>query len=93
MENFISSNKKIKQMYYSMRDSGKNYLIAWCKGTNGMWETKIELRKSNITNEQQAENVCPNTIYMNIAGSEFTVPIKPNILKTNIQKNLSHQQQ
>ena len=83
MENFISSNKKIKQMYYSMRDSGKNYLIAWCKGTNGMWETKTELENRNMTRQQQVKKVCPNAVYFDSIGHE--VFSKPNILKPIIQ--------
>jgi len=79
MENFIYSNEKIKQMYYSMSDNGKKYFVAWCKGTNGIWETKIELWKSGMTHKQQGDIFCPNVVDRKLSG--FTVPIKPNILK------------
>jgi hypothetical protein len=84
MKNFVYSNEKIKQMYYSMWDNGKKYFVAWCKGTNGIWETKIELWKSGMTHKQQGDIFCPNVVDRKLSG--FTVPIKPNILKPIFKK-------
>ena len=84
IENFIYSNEKIKKMYYSMWDNGKKYFVAWCKGTNGMWETKIELWKSGMTHKQQGDIFCPNVVDRKLSG--FTVPVKPNILKPIFKK-------
>jgi len=59
------------------------YITFWCKGTNGMWETKTELEKSNMTRQQQVKKVCPNAVDFDSIG--HVVFSKPNILKPIIQ--------
>lgn len=59
------------------------YITFWCKGTNGMWETKTELENRNMTRQQQVKKVCPNAVYFDSIGHE--VFSKPNILKPIIQ--------
>ena len=80
MANFI--NGLSDEVVSSVFKDG-HYITFWCKGTNGMWETKTELEKSNMTRQQQVKKVCPNAVDFDSIGHE--VFSKPNILKPIIQ--------
>jgi hypothetical protein len=68
----------------SLASAGGDYITFWCKKTNGIWETKTELKKWNMTREQQVKKVCPNAVDFH-STIHLLFP-KPNILKPIFKK-------